>query len=305
MTSFTPSPEQSAFFTELTAGSRNILLSAVAGSGKTTTIVQATRLLPPGRLVKFLAFNKNIQTELESRLPQSCLCRTFHSEGFGVLKRHFGKSPKLDQDKLFKILKTRLQPREFELLFSSVLRLVGYAKNAGLRDDSEHSAWRDLICHFDLDTNGADERRVIEVSQKLLRESTAESASVIDFDDMLYVPLVLDLSFDLCGFLFIDEAQDTNYVQRTLLRRMLSPSGRLIAVGDPHQAIYGFRGADSNAIAALTHEFDMLEMPLSVSFRCSQKVVAEARKYLREESVCNAAPFNCHHTIENFETEEV
>jgi len=104
---------------------------------------------------------------------------------------------------------------------------------------------------------------------------------VIDFDDMLYLPLRSKCTFDKKNYVFVDEAQDTNGVQRALLRRMLAPPphGRLIAVGDPSQAIYGFRGADANAMSALREEFSAVVMPLSVSYRCSRAVVAEAQKY--------------------------
>jgi superfamily I DNA/RNA helicase len=57
------------------------------------------------------------------------------------------------------------------------------------------------------------------------------------------------------------------------------PYGRLIAVGDPSQAIYGFRGADATAMTDMQREFNMTVLPLSVSYRCSQSVVKEAQKY--------------------------
>jgi superfamily I DNA/RNA helicase len=55
-------------------------------------------------------------------------------------------------------------------------------------------------------------------------------------------------------------------------------TGRLIAVGDRHQAIYGFTGADNDALDILKKEFNATELPLSVCFRCSKAVIEHAQK---------------------------
>ena len=98
---------------------------------------------------------------------------------------------------------------------------------------------------------------------------------------MLYLPLMNDLRFWQNDVVFIDEAQDTNNVQLHLLRRMVKPMGRIVAVGDPSQAIYGFRGADSDAMDNLKSQFDMVELPLTVSYRCSREVVREAQRIVQ------------------------
>ena len=74
------SPEQNSIFTQLTQPTGpSLLVVASAGSGKTTTIVEAAKLLPDWTTNRFLAFNKNIATELETRLPRNCVSSTFHS----------------------------------------------------------------------------------------------------------------------------------------------------------------------------------------------------------------------------------
>ena len=71
------------------------------------------------------------------------------------------------------------------------------------------------------------------------------------------------------NFVFIDECQDLNACQRSLMLKAVKPNGgRFIAVGDPAQAIYGFAGADSDSDAptddtndavAKTHSADALQ----------------------------------------------
>lgn len=285
---FVPSTEQAAFFTALRTSSDSLMLCASAGSGKTTTIVQSLSHIPDAdRLaILFLAFNKNIVTELEPRVPSWCAVKTFHALGFATLQRSLPKRPKVDGDKTFAWLKDNLKGRQFELYASAVRRLVGYAKNAGVGTEvceNTHPVWYALMSHHGLvlDSDDADEKALVDISMRALKASN-DDLSVIDFDDMLYVPLLRNLSFDKKNIVFVDEAQDTNSVQRVLLRRMLAapPHGRLVAVGDPSQAIYGFRGADADAMNALRDAFSMTVMPLSVSYRCSKAVVAEAQKYV-------------------------
>ena len=289
---FAPSPEQLAIRDALTQSLQNLMVIAVAGSGKTTTICDI--LLPAvpdatAKSVLFMAFSKAIVTALEPRVPPWCSVKTGHALGLAAWKRHTGtafRGKGIDGEKTFGILKDTLKARrDFDLYAAPVRKLVGFAKNAGLGTallENVHASWQGLISYNNIILDdAADEQRLIALSQETLARSVSLGDAVIDFDDMLYLPLLHNVSFDKKNYIFIDEAQDTNGVQRALLSRMLAPSpyGRLIAVGDPSQAIYGFRGADATAMQTMREEFDMTVMPLSVCYRCSQAVVTEAQKY--------------------------
>ena len=77
---------------------------------------------------------------------------------------------------------------------------------------------------------------------KLLEQCTGTEDGCIDFDDMIWLPVVLDLPQRKFDRVFIDECQDLNRSQIELSLRAVKPDGRILAVGDPHQAIYSFRG---------------------------------------------------------------
>lgn len=281
---FTPSPEQEDFFSALRETSSNLLLKASAGSGKTTTIIHACRQLPAGSRVLFLAFNRDIADTLKARLPSSVSAQTFHSLGLAAWKKTlFPKQVKISGDKLFDILKTKLRDaKDRELYLSPALKLTSFAKNVGVGSliTDCPATFLSLIAHFDVQHEGLN-ARLADISQKLLHASN-ELRTIIDFDDMLYFPLKEETRLDPFDYVFIDEAQDTNQVQRELLARLLTPSSRLVAVGDASQAIYGFRGADASAMSQLKDHFSMTELPLSVSYRCSQAVVKEAQKWERQ-----------------------
>lgn len=264
----TPTPELLAILDALRDTPDNLIIEAVAGGGKTTTLIECCRALGPGRSILFLAFNKDIATTLQQRLPYYVTASTFHSFCFDALRRKFGGKVKVDAGKSRRRLAALLpNTRERRAVADDVLALVSFAK-----------------CHTDGDLSDIAEAHgmdvtadILTLTDDILTDAVADTTTV-DFDDMLWLTYRLNVPLPSPVFLFLDEAQDTNEVQRVLIRR--AAPGRFIAVGDPHQSIYGFRGASHDAMTALRTDFSMTQLPLSVSYRCSQAVVTEAQKYL-------------------------
>jgi superfamily I DNA/RNA helicase len=129
-----------------------------------------------------------------------------------------------------------------------------------------------------LDSEGANEKQGIAIARKLLGWSNdAAAKGWIDFDDMVYLPLLWRLRLWQNDFVFIDEAQDTNPTRRALAKSALKIGGRLFAFGDPNQAIFGFTGANTDSLDLIRRDFNCREFPLSVSYRCSRAVVDLAR----------------------------
>lgn len=274
--SFLPSIEQSVFFNHLLTTQDNILLKATAGSGKTTTIVEACKHVAQPTRVVFLAFNRNIADELQTRMPYYAIAETFHSFCYSMIKRVLGKMEKPNGRKCAAVLK-ELVPnwkdrKDWEDDFLTLCsRAKAFAIGCNLAGFTPPSL-SEIRDRFALEVSRLD------LVEDVLARSLA-MRTLLDFDDMLLHALVYQIPFDRMDYLFVDEAQDTNVVQALLLERMVKPGCRIVAVGDPHQAIYGFRGADADALGELARRFSMVEMPLSVTYRCSQAVVEEARKW--------------------------
>jgi superfamily I DNA/RNA helicase len=77
----------------------------------------------------------------------------------------------------------------------------------------------------------------------------------------------------------LDESQDTNAARRALAMKMMKPrTGRMIFVGDPAQAIYGFTGADSDSMNQIKVALKAKTLPLSVTYRCPKAIVAKAQE---------------------------
>jgi DNA helicase-2/ATP-dependent DNA helicase PcrA len=145
-------------------------------------------------------------------------------------------------------------------------------KQAMIQPDERNDAeWSDMFDYYDiwdeLDPDSTQSEGLDQV-EELLRVSNDESSRLIDFDDMIYMPLIKSAPFSQYDWVLIDEAQDSNRVRREMASRMLRPGGSLVAVGDRHQAIYGFTGADNDALDILRREFGCKELPLTTTYRC-------------------------------------
>lgn len=295
MTKFKPSPYQQKFLTWVRDGKGSAVVVAVAGSGKTTTIIQGLAQIPEGRSVRMLAFNTTIASELKAKIAElgeelgrsfkDVSASTFHSLGYGVLGKRLGltRADQPDANKLRNICRDWLGEDDRTLYSDFICKLVSLAKGQGvgcLVPDTD-AIWWEMIQHHDLflEAEDATEGRAVELARQLLAHSNrlATERKLIDFDDMLYLPLVFKLRLWQNDWVFIDEAQDTNPVRRALAKLALKPGGRLVAVGDPRQAIYGFTGASHDAIDLIKSEFNCVELPLTVSYRCGRSIVALAQ----------------------------
>lgn len=321
MAKMKPSPYQKAIFDFIKNETGSLIVEAVAGSGKTTTIVGALKKIPSDKRILFCAFNKSIKLELEERVPSYVQVVTLNGLGHRAWMRHVGGSINLNSNKTFDILKSQ----DFEDMFgqwqvrklrSKVRRMVGLAKSGGLvpegADEAEgllpdtYEVWEQLIEHHDIDfadkqdfsktleerveAENVKKEQAIDMARECLRIGL-DMWNEIDFDDQLYLPVVFGAKFPPHDFVFVDEAQDVSHIQRVMLKRTIArKGGRLVAVGDPHQAIYGFRGADSQSLSNIAKEFDAVRLPLSISYRCPKNVVSEAKQFVSHIESAPTAP---------------
>jgi superfamily I DNA/RNA helicase len=100
----------------------------------------------------------------------------------------------------------------------------------------------------------------------------------IDFACMIYLPVALEIRMPKYQMVFIDETQDLNALQIKLALSICARGGRIIAVGDDRQGIYGFRGAARGALDRVVKELGAKVMPMTMTYRCGTNIVAEAQK---------------------------
>jgi DNA helicase II / ATP-dependent DNA helicase PcrA len=295
---FTPSLQQQALFDWVRDGSGSAFLQARAGCGKTTTLVGACALMAGS--VALAAYNKKIAVEIGAKLKEagvsdnSVRAGTFHSFGYSAVCRVLPKAKLDERAKRDAILNQTHMPAA---LTGFSMKLVSLAKQAALGlygSTEDDSAWWRLVDHHDLTSDLEDPERQaregIEFAKQALAASNDMAAELIDFDDMIYLPATRNYRVWQNDWVLVDEAQDTNPARRALARKMLTPGGRSIWVGDDRQAIYGFTGADADAIDIICREFACKVMPLNVTYRCPKLVVAQANAFVPDIQAHESAP---------------
>jgi DNA helicase-2/ATP-dependent DNA helicase PcrA len=294
---FKPSSEQQRFLDWIKHCDGSAVLEAVAGAGKTTTLVEGVKLMKGSIFLG--AYNKKMAEELKLRIKDipNAKAGTFHSAGYTALRRANDKLKDPNDKKVRELAELHAGGNPLFLdkdFLSAVCKLVSLAKQTGfyvstLVPEAPVRYWKALVDRHDV-ADGLPEDADVGVlctfADRVLKMSN-DYKDVIDFDDMVYLPLLRNLRMWQNDWVLVDEAQDTNAVRRELARRMLKPSGRLVAVGDPHQAIYGFTGADNDSLQLIKDRFQAATLKLSVSWRCPQAVVTVAREYVKH---INAAP---------------
>ncbi len=295
---FVASPQQQAIFDFVERGSGSAIVQAVAGAGKTTTLIHALEKMR-GQ-VFFGAYNKKIVTEISAKLQERGVdlrrvrVSTLHSAGFSAWNYHANKSAKVNEYKISDIIKSDITfPMPYD---SFVIGLVSLAKQSLLPllyDMALEEPWMEIVDHFGLDDKLGENESVqygIELARKVMAQSIAFDREQIDMDDMLFSPLYHGAKFYQVDWVLIDEAQDTNIARRMMAERMLKPNGRLIAVGDSRQAIYGFTGADADSLEQIKDRFGCVELPLTITYRCPKAVVEEARHIVDHIEAHETAP---------------
>jgi hypothetical protein len=229
-----------------------------------------------------VAFNKKIADELKAELPVNITCKTLNGLGHQAWSSALGgKRLELNTDKLFKHTKAILgddKPADDDDLFIDVLNLARKAKSVGLIPagapmnkqgivpDADY-AWRDLAfeCGITLDA-----KRIDFAKQVLLASINSAYKGIIDFDDQIYMSALFGGVFAKYHTVIVDEAQDLSALNHLMLKK--SVGTRLIAVGDPFQAIYAFRGADSESMNTLFGQHKFVRLGLTYSFRCPHTI---------------------------------
>jgi DNA helicase-2/ATP-dependent DNA helicase PcrA len=267
---------QTAVFNFIKEGKGNAVVNAVAGAGKTFTITHALSMIPADKKVLFLAFNKHIVKELQDKLAKKNLnnveVMTVHSYGAKVLWSTF--KSRLDVDKSWKAIDLLFPTWNIEQELQKgyvgrVKRLVELAK-MNLCQDAMYLY--QIALKHDIEIYNGEVEHAIEILQITDRNTTSH-----DFNDMVYFPIRHNLKGRTYDWVFIDECQDLSLAQQTLMKRAIAPGGRFVAVGDPHQCIYGFAGADINSFHNLCNEPETITLPLSLTYRCAKNIVNLAK----------------------------
>lgn len=266
-----------------------LLVLAGAGSGKTRVVtLRIVNLIEsgvPAQEILGLTFTNKAAEEMKHRVrgqtQHEVLIATFHSLGARILRqsidhlgytRNFTIYDEEDVDKVLKSILKDLGVPEGKIELKGLRQLISRAKNA-LQEPQDVPATGTTATEMFF-------QRIYDQYMTRLK-----SYNALDFDDLLFLPVklfrehphILEFYQDRWRFLLIDEYQDTNQAQYTLVQMLVRKYGNICVVGDPDQSIYSWRGADLNNI--LSFEMDY---PGATIIRLEQN-------YRSTETILNAA----------------
>lgn len=266
----------------------NLMINALAGTGKSATLKMIDRNVSPLRPTLYLVFNKRNQLEAVAaqkagEFHETTSIKTFNGLGHGIWAKAIAHPIALDKTKTRTLWRelveglNRSDAADAWKCYMVVMDGVEKAKANGYVP-SDVRRVTSLITRTDL-THAMDERPdeyALELIDQLLRESIRRAyLGLIDFNDQIYMPALFGGPFPKFPRVMVDEYQDQSPVNHALLARLIQ--GRVIGVGDPFQNIYGFRGAKAGGMREAVEHYSMTELPLSVSFRCPSEIVLAAR----------------------------
>lgn len=303
---------------------KNIMISALAGTGKTSTLRHLASFKKPGEKWLYLVFNKKNQIEASTG------AKAF-AGGIDVLTSHSflgrilgsnaeqGTFPKTNIwsqsnekvaiiiDNIFDGAKDIFPEKQTFLAKKAIKQIASLSKNFGINPanpDVAKDIYR-IIKQYDIDTTLSSEKvesdtdfskLIVDNVIKVLNYSLPGKCimpklnNIRDHDDTLWFTSINNnISWPHYDVVLADEVQDFNRCQINMLQKLKEAGARLITVGDKNQALYSFRGGDSKAfdsIQALTgNEGGGFSGELPINYRSKQKIIQFVNQHTKVKNL--------------------
>lgn len=292
-----------------------VLILAGAGSGKTRVLtyriaylIEEKSVYPSNILA--ITFTNKAAREMKDRVEKligsadNMWISTFHSACVRILrknveslrdyKKNFVIYDSKDQESLIKECLKELNLNEKNFPFRAVSAEISKAKDMLMTPDK----------YYDKNMHDIKKRKLAEIYK--LYQKKLQKNNALDFDDILYKtvelfelnPEILQYYQNKFKYIMIDEYQDTNFCQYTLVRMLAKQHRNLCVVGDDDQSIYSWRGADIGNILNFEKDFPGAKVvKLEQNYRSTQVILDAANSVIKN----NFARKNKHLWTENGE----
>lgn len=224
-----------------------LFLLAGAGSGKTRVIVERIKYLLNQDVsideILCLTFTRKAASEMRMRLNQKVKhVYTFHSLALHQLKKIYPHYQILEREDIGFDDRQRLSVSKYK---NSLFQL----KKPSIYDQYQYQL---------------------------------KKLGLKDFDDLLLDYLkYLDIHQQTYKYIFVDEFQDTNKIQYEILKKLIKKDSYVLAVGDPDQSIYQFRGADRKIIDRYIKDFNADVEILDLNYRSTPQILSLANGFIK------------------------
>ena len=285
------SDEQLAIFDYAEHGILNLIIQAVAGAGKTTTLVECANRIGENKSILLLAHNRSTRDTLKTKIGNKNNVRvyTLHGLAWRMFTENFDFQPIIDDDKYRKYVNANIEEiasDEFKALSrpskmaykSNVFDLINKARH-NLKQ-SEKEIKKLATKKYGMTLIGDECKLVSDILKWGLTQK-----EVVDYQDLLWFPSEFGYFTKkyLADIIMLDEAQDASIAQQDVVSRCFKRNTRLFSFGDKDQTINSWCGSDTEAFEHLKDSTmfrrDSKELPLTTNYRCGKKIIEYAKKY--------------------------
>jgi len=296
-------PYQQAVIDSLAAGKegKHISVNAKPGSGKTTvetfSIVNAIKSASATPLKCIcIAFGNEDGKRMRKKLRNAAEGLTTHSLGRSMVSRRW-RGSKLNKRKDFELVEACVvlpDEKETSLMREWVMEIIAKIK-ADAVDPEDAEGFKAVIESYELDIPPAYEEQGIKLAMECVQVGMDIMAWGYNFDDMVYLPAVCNLVFPVYDIVGVDEVQDFNRAQLIIVQKLIATGARVIAVGDPRQSLYLFRGARHNSFELIRNalaETDkgVEDLPMPICYRCCTAVIERLQRLVPDIQARPGAP---------------
>lgn len=312
----------------------NIMINALAGTGKTTVLKHIASFMKPGEQWLYLVFNKKNQLESQGKFPEGVTVMTSHGFLGQVLKTNGEDHQTLPNTKYIfqeRVPGVKGNEKKIDLILDEVMdehanvnipanlrysasfivkNIVSLCKAYSVNPYSAEAFQKivEVIRSYDINTKivdpdkqgkgwGGEAIELRDYTQELAeaalevlnfsipgRCNKPELNYVRDFDDTLWFtainPNVVWPHYDV---VLADEVQDFNECQSIMLKKLSEAGARVVAVGDPNQSIYRFRGSDSQSFEKVSQSIQAapnggLVHELPTNYRSGKNIINFVRE---------------------------
>ena len=280
------------------ASGEHIMVMARAGSGKTTVECFGINELVekhPELKVAVYTFGSEDGKRIKARIPRSVDGGTTHSLGSGIVRKQYrGAKMVKKKDELLADEIVGNEPKD-KTMREIVLEMVGKAKADALSNESTDAEFVELIASYQIGVTADEVSNAIKLTKKMLKEARNVKKNGFDFNDMIWLPIVENMPVPEFDFVGLDEVQDFSMCQLLLIGKMIETGARVVAVGDPNQSLYAFRGARCNSFEIVRNFLNdsnrgVMDLPMPICYRCSTSVIESAQRYVEDIQARPGAP---------------
>ena len=255
---------------------------AGAGSGKTKVLVERTaKLILEGKVkdeeIMLVTYTNKAADEIRMRLSQKLgrdhkvVVTTFHAYCFKIIRELYPDNKRkklkvLDDDSKRALIKDLIEKLDLKLEAGEASRIISAIKNKVNLKLNDLRLTLKYIKLFDEYTKYCNDQDYIDYDEMMVKYF-----ELLEHDESF-----LEMEAESFKFVMVDECQDINQLQMEVLDKITCVHHNIMLVGDIDQAIYRWRGSDSDLIKSFINRPNVKTLTLSINFRSDGYIVTGA-----------------------------